>query len=142
MEELDSLADTLAEVKASLASMKISADGSDVDPSGMWLSQAQYDAISATVAAAEKLLALAGNDYATTLANTTPSSEEVSEAIASLPFSAQAGTKAAGSQQSSAKANGSYATTSDNALSAAGAIAVVAIIAAVITIIARRRHRD
>ncbi len=142
VEELDSLAATIAEVKASLASMKISADGSDVDPSDMWLSQAQYDAISATVAAAEKLLALAGNDYATTLANTTPSSEEVSEAIASLPFSAQAGTKAAGSQQSSAKANGSYATTSDNALSAAGAIAVVAIIAAVITIIARRRHRD
>ena len=145
VEELDSLAATIAEVKASLATMKISADGSDVEPSDMWLSQAQYDAISATIASAEKLLALAGADYATTLANTTPSSQEVSEAIASLPFSAQGGTKATSGNQGSSKAakdGGSYAKTSDNALSAAGAIALVSVIAAVITIVARRHHRD
>ncbi len=95
VDELDSLASAITEAKAKLAAATVSTDGSDVPTSGTWMTQAEYDAAAASIAAAEELLAEAGN-YHDSLANTTPSSDEVSSAAAALAFETHAGSKADG----------------------------------------------
>ena len=95
VDELDSLAAAIKKAKAKLEAATVSADGSDVPTSDTWMTQAEYDSAVAAVAAAEKLLDAAG-DYHDSLANTTPSSDEVAAAAASLAFKAYAGSKADG----------------------------------------------
>lgn len=147
VEELDSLVAAIQVAKEALNSAKTSADGSDVVPSDTWMTQAQRDSLASAIAAAEARLALAGADYATTLTNTTPSSSEVSESVASLSFDVQVGTKANAQKQQAndkvIKANGTYAKTSDGTGVAAVALGcIVAIAAGAIVVSRRRRHED
>lgn len=145
VEELDSLAAAIQAAKAALASAKTSADGSDVATSDTWMTQAQRDALSAAIEDAEARLALAGVDYATTLANTTPSSNEVTESVASLSFDVQAGAKADVQKQQAnsktTKANGTYAKTSDGAGVTIAALDCVTAIAAAAIVVSLRRRR-
>ena len=92
VEELSQLEDALTKAKAALKSAKISTDGSDIDPSDTWMTQADHDALAAAIDTAAAKLALAG-DYKNALANTTPASGDVTEATAALAVSAKAGTK-------------------------------------------------
>ena len=91
--ELDSLASVLSAAKDVLDAAAVSADGADVYACDTWMTQAEHDAAAAAVASAEKLLDAAG-DYHDSLANTTPSSDEVAAAAAALAFEAHAGGKA------------------------------------------------
>ena len=91
--ELDSLSVALSAAKGVLDAASVSADGSDVYACDTWMTQAEHDAAAAAVAAAEKLLDAAG-DYHDSLANTTPSSDDVAAAAAALAFEAHAGSKA------------------------------------------------
>ncbi len=94
VEELDSLAQALAKARGVLDAAAVSDDGSDVYTCDTWMTQAEHDSAAAAVSAAEGLLDAAG-DYKTSLANTTPSSDEVAAAVAALAFEARAGAKAA-----------------------------------------------
>ena len=94
VDELDSLASAIKAAKAKLAAAAVSADGSDVYTCDTWMTQVEHDSVAAAVASAEKLLDAAG-DYHDSLANTTPSSDEVAAAAAALAFEAHAGSKAA-----------------------------------------------
>ncbi|MDO4842479.1 MAG: lectin like domain-containing protein, partial [Phoenicibacter congonensis] len=94
VENLNELKAAINSAKALLTNSKISADGSDVLDTETWLTQAQYDALTAAIADAEATLALAGDDYETTLVNTTPTSDTVKSATESVAFTAQYGTKA------------------------------------------------
>jgi hypothetical protein len=152
VDELSALEAAIAKAKDALASAYISADGSDVPEGEAWMTQECYDELASAVAAAEEQLALAGSDYKTTLANTTPDSATVSTATASLAFTTQTGTAtapapAAGPSSASistAKASTSP-TTGDGALpfaallAASAAVAAAAVVASVIA--ARRRVR-
>ncbi len=91
--ELSALEQAIKDAKAALESTKISVDGSDIDGADTWMTQEQYDALKAAIADAEAQLALAGTNYRSELLNTTPSSEVVGNAISSLAFEAQYGTK-------------------------------------------------
>ena len=96
--ELTALQNAINNAKAALANDTISADGTDVYVDKMWMTQAQKDTLSPAVAPAEAVLALAGDDFANTLVNTTPTSEEVNAATATLQFKHNAGTKFATEQ--------------------------------------------
>ncbi len=151
VEELAELEQAIANAEAALNAAKISADGSDVDAADTWMTQEQYDALSAAIAAAKEKLEAAG-DYENELANTTPSSDEVAEAISAIAFEEQHGTKDSGKPSpqgngdnqdgNKAKGNGTYAKTGDIAANAAAALACVATIAGATAIAARRRQRD
>ena len=91
--ELDSLAGVLSAAKDVLDAAAVSADGADVYACDTWMTQAEHDAAAAAVSAAEGLLEAAG-DYHDSLANTTPSSDDVAAAAAALAFEAHAGGKA------------------------------------------------
>lgn len=93
VEELAKLRQAIAEARAKLDAAKTSADGSDVAASAVWITQAEREDLEAKIAAAEKLLARAG-DFESALANTTPSSDEVAASIASVAFEAARGSKA------------------------------------------------
>ena len=86
IEALSSLEQSLAQAKDVLARVKISVDGSDVSPSDQWMTQDAFDTLSKSVEQAEKYLADAGKDYATTLLNTTPTEDEVENSLASLTW--------------------------------------------------------
>lgn len=101
VEELAKLKQAIADARAKLDVAKTSADGSDIATSATWLTQEERDALEAKIAAAEKLLARAG-DFENVLANTTPSSDEVSASIASVAFDASYGSKAASSKDGGA----------------------------------------
>ncbi len=95
VDELAALESAVAKAKAALASATISKDGTDVDEGATWMTQDEYDALSAAVAAGQELLdAAGGTTYRTALANTTPGSAEVNQATAALAFEAHAGTRA------------------------------------------------
>ncbi len=143
-DEIDELAAAIAAAEAKLNAAKVSADGSDVSPSDTWMTQTQYDALAQAIADAKKLLESAG-DYksATEVAVLTP--EQVGDAIASLAFDEQYGTKASiapegedGDQPSDGDKTHS-AKTSDTSLPATVALGCVAAIAAASAAAARRR---
>lgn len=89
---LDKLSEALTQAKAVLKNAKISADGSDVDKKDTWITQAEHDTLATAIDTAVAKLALAG-DFKNTLANTTPTSDDVTTVTASLAVNAQAGTK-------------------------------------------------
>ena len=93
VEELDSLSAAITAAKGVLAAATVSADGADVYACDTWMTQAEHDSAAAAVAAAEAVLAKAG-DYHDSLANTTPSSDDVAAAAAALALEAHAGAKA------------------------------------------------
>ena len=139
VDELSALEQAIKDAKAALESTKISIDGSDVDKNDTWMTQEQYDALKAAITDAEAQLALAGTNYRTELLNTTPSSEVVGNAISSLSFEAQYGTKGSADGADNAdNAKSHSAKTGDNmfgvaqllvlliALSSAGGVASVA----------------
>ena len=95
VDELAALESAIAKAKAALASATISRDGTDVDEGAAWMTQDEYDALSAAVAAGQELLDAAGGaTYRTALANTTPGSAEVNQATAALAFEAHTGARA------------------------------------------------
>ena len=149
--ELSKLEQAIASAKEALATAKVSTDGTDVAEGESWMTQEQYDALSAAVADAEAQLALAGSNYKTTLANTTPTSDAVTNATDSLAFSTQQGTMKAASAKTPAspKANDnnavdnttSTAKTGDfTPIAAAAALACLGAAAAVAALARRRRH--
>ena len=99
--ELTALQNAINNAKAALANDSVSVDGTDVAAENWWMTQSQRDALSPAVAPAEAVLALAGEDFANTLVNTTPTSEEVNAATATLQFAHATGTKIAAVQDSS-----------------------------------------
>jgi C1A family cysteine protease len=151
VDELSELEQAIADAKETLAAAAISVDGTDVAESQLWMTQEQYDALSAAVADAEAQLALAGSDYKTTLANTTPTSDKVTSATASLDLSAQKGSLKAtnGEQPADSKAAADKAASSTGAaktgdvvtIAVAVAAACMAAAAAVAAVARRRRVR-
>lgn len=95
--ELSSLEQAISQAKERLAAAKISVDGSEVGENDSWMTQTEHDSLAVAVKVAEETLALAGNDYRSSLANTTPSSAEVESVIANLSVEAKRG-KAAGAE--------------------------------------------
>ncbi len=88
-EELTALRQAVADAKAKLAAAQVSADGTDVDPDKTWVTQEEYDQAVASIAAAEALLAQAGDNLSGMV-----ESGEASEAAAALAnFDPQPGTK-------------------------------------------------
>ena len=88
-EELAALRQAVANAKAKLAAAQVSADGTDVDPAKTWVTQEEYDQATASIAAAEALLARAGDDLSGMV-----ETSDVSEAAAALAnFDPQPGTK-------------------------------------------------
>ena len=149
VDELSALEDAIAKAKEALANAHISADGSDVPEGETWMTQRQYDELSAAVAQAEEQLALAGSAYKTTLANTTPSSSTVNAAVDSLAFTAQYGTAAFvpdavpvvsddDANDSVPASHSELARTGDSALPAA-VLAITALSTLVVAAAARRR---
>ncbi len=146
--ELDGLKAAVERVQSFLAKTKVSADGSDVGSADTWITQQRYEELSIALAAAQEKLRAAGEDYATVLANTTPSSDEVNAAVSSLAFDEQYGAKASvapegedGDQPSDGDKTHS-AKTGDTSLPATAALGCVAAIAAASAAAARRRQRD
>ncbi len=104
--ELTSLKEAVAAAKKLLASVVVSADGTDVATDKKWMTQADYDALKAAIEEAEQMLATAGDDYETVLHLGTAGSDEVNAQSKVLAgFSAQAGTKK-GSVEPSGKTDG------------------------------------
>ncbi len=88
-DQLTELSQAVTTARAKLAAVKVSSDGTDVDPADTWVTQGQYDAALAAVEHAEALVAQGGDD-----ASGLVDADEVSEAIESLSsFSPQPGTK-------------------------------------------------
>ena len=114
VESLDELAAKLAEAKAALESVVVSADGVDVPADKQWMTQAEYDALSAAILQAQQYMTLSGEDYANTLLSTTPTKANVTDALANLTWQAKAGTSgvAAAGGDGAAQA-GSMAKTGD-----------------------------
>ena len=98
-EELLALRQAIADAKAKLGAVKVSADGSDVDPADTWVTQAEYDALAAAVADAQDVLDLAG-DFEVKLAATTPDSSTVINATEALTSAAAGFLPKAGAKQS------------------------------------------
>ena len=142
VDELSELEQAIADAKAALAATKISADGTDVAEGDTWMTQEQYDALAAAIADAEAQLALAGSDYKTKLANTTPTSDTVKSATASLALTSQKGTMKAASADAPADSKTSTAKTGDGVATAgAGALACLTGAAAVAAIARRKQLR-
>ena len=88
-QELAALRQAVADAKAKLAAAQVSADGTDVEAAKTWVTQEEYDQATADIAAAEALLAQAGDDLSG-MAET----GDVNEAAAALAnFNPQPGTK-------------------------------------------------
>ncbi len=151
VDELAALESAIAQAKATLASAVISVDGSDVDEGATWMTQEEYDALSAAVAAGQELLDAAGaTTYRTVLANTTPGSDEVNQATTSLTFEAHAGTrkaqqageKDAGKQDGTAKSGkGKTPATGDVAFAGAAVLAAGGAASLVAARTSRRRSK-
>lgn len=94
VDELISLENAVDSAKAVLASAVVSADGSDVSASDIWMTQEERDTFAAAIDDASAKLGDAGSDYRNVLANTTPNSDDVNAAVASLVSPAKVGTKA------------------------------------------------
>lgn len=141
--ELDELRAAIDRLRSFLADVRVSADGGDVLASEMWVTQQRHEELSAALTAAQGTLDAAGKDYAVTLANTTPSSDEVNKAIASLSFDGQYGTKAAAAPAPASYDGGKThsAKTGDDSVAAAGALAGIAAAAGAVAVAARRRQR-
>lgn len=95
VDELRALEDAIAKAQSAIDSSATSADGTDVAKGVAWMTQAQKDSLAEALDAARSTLALAGDDYASALANTTPSSATVAEATGSLTFEQSLGTMSA-----------------------------------------------
>ena len=95
VDELASLEEKIAAAKVLLANVAVCADGSDVPASKQWMTQAEYDALAAAVASAQDTLALAGADYRNAVVASTPTSDDVNAAAASLAVEPHAGLKQA-----------------------------------------------
>ena len=88
-QELAALRQAVADAKAKLAAAQVSADGTDVEAAKTWVTQEEYDQATADIAAAEALLAQAGDDLSGMV-----ETSDVSEAAAALAnFDPQPGTK-------------------------------------------------
>ena len=143
--ELDELSQAIDAAKAALGCAKISADGSDISASETWMTQEQYDQLTAAVAAAEDRLALAGADYRTTLLAATPDSATVNEAASSLAFTVQKGavtTSPVAGDTSNGKTAGKLAQTGDNACPVAVLVAIAALSATLVATATRRVRRS
>jgi C1A family cysteine protease len=93
VEELSALEQAIKKAESALHNANISADGADVAESEVWMTQAQHDTLVSALADAKAKLALAGSNFRTTLANTTPTSDTVTAATQSLSFETKKGSK-------------------------------------------------
>ncbi|WP_322150967.1 C1 family peptidase [Paratractidigestivibacter sp.] len=92
VDSLDALKAKIDEAKAVLASVVISADGTDVPAGTAWMTQEAYDALKAAVARAEVILEQAGSDWHNAVASSTPDQDTVDEVLAALTWKASDGT--------------------------------------------------
>ncbi len=99
VDELTALEQAVDRAEATLAAAKVSADGLDVAPDATWLTQDEYDALAAAAQDARAALTAAGENYRTALANTTPTSAEVTALTASLAVTGRPGAMAEASDQ-------------------------------------------
>ncbi len=132
VDELTALEQAVDRAEATLAAAKVSTDGLDVAPDATWLTQGEYDALAAAAQDARAALTAAGENYRTALANTTPTSAEVTALTASLAVTGRPGTMTEASDQakpvagtpSTGDATGSA--TSIGLLAAAGPLVLLA----------------
>ncbi len=102
---LDELKAKIDEAKALLESVVISADGTDVPAGKQWMTQEAYDALKAAAERAEAILALAGSDWHSTVATTTPDQDTVDECLAALTWQASEGTASTDENNDTTKSN-------------------------------------
>ena len=136
--ELRSLEQAIAKAKEVLNKAKISADGSDVATTDIWMTQEEYDALASAIAQAEAVLARAGADYEHELATTTPTSEEVQSAIALLGAGAHEGLMVVSTE---ANTSNSSAKTGDSSMGTLIALLGVAGIAGLVCVVGVARSR-
>lgn len=101
IDSLSSLDALIAQGQALLDSLVVSADGTDVAQGSKWATQAERDALASALDNARACLQLAGADWATVLASTTPAQGSVDDQVASMTSAvavAKDGTKAAPSE--------------------------------------------
>ncbi len=139
LESLEQLEAKIAQAKQLLASVVISADGSDVAASDMWMTQAEYDALTAAVSQAEEQLGLAGGNYKISLASTTPTQGAIDAVLAALSGEAHAGTKVVPAADPAATGKSQSAKTGDASANTAAALMCLAAAAATAASAARRR---
>ena len=139
-EDLSELEQALASAKQTLANAKISADGSDVSSSDQWMTQADFDTLSEAVEQAEEYMTGAGENYATKLLNTTPSSDEVASSLASLNVQAKAGTATSGAAAQGGSSS-TMAKTGDTTPVATCAVCAVASAVALASVLASRKKK-
>lgn len=84
VESLSELAAQLDAMEKLVASLTVSADGSDVPQGSSWITQEDYDDLMSGFAAIRPLLADAGENWQTTLVSTTPTQEMVDNALNGL----------------------------------------------------------
>ena len=96
VEELRALRAAAAAARTAIENDAISTDGLDISESEKWITQQQKDALLTALPAAEALLTQAGEDFESTLLNTTPTSDDVNAAIQTLQFTEAAGSASAG----------------------------------------------
>lgn len=143
--ELGKLEQAITEAKSALAKAKTSVDGSDVTADETWLSQEERDALAAAIENGRAALAAAGENYKTALSNTTPSSADVENLVASLSVTTKAGSmvvnsRGAGEQSSTKGTRTVTPSTGDASLAIpAGLLAALGTAA---FIVSRRLHRD
>ncbi len=133
VDELASLEEKIVSAEALLSSVAICDDGADVPADKQWLTQTEYDALKAAVATAKDTLALAGADYRTAVVMTTPTSDDVSAALASLAVEPHAGLKQA-AEKTARSGKGNTPSTGDATL-----VAAVPALAGTALLAARRR---
>ncbi len=97
VDELTALREQIGSAQTLLAKVRVSADGTDVDPADVWVTQADYDALAAAIADAQATLALAG-DFEAELSTSTPDSATVDAAIESVESAMDAFRPAAGTK--------------------------------------------
>ncbi len=141
VDELRSLEQAIAKAKEVLNKAKISADGSDVATTDIWMTQEEYDALASAVAQAEAVLARAGADYEHELATTTPTSEEAQSAIASLGAEAHEGLIVVDDSSAGANVAGNSAKTGDSSMGTLIALLGVAGIAGLVCVASVVRSR-
>ena len=140
VEELAALEDAIASAEALLSKVKISADGTDVSVGSQWMTQGEFDALTATIANAKEQLALAGSDFRTTVKLSTPSPDAVASTMDALAVSAHDGTlQAAGT--TSADAEKVQTAKTGDATGVAGAAAIAAALSGASLLTMRRLRR-
>ncbi len=91
VEQLTKLDTQLAAAKKLLKNAVVSENGTGLTKAQAWIAQSDYDKLKAGVETAQALMEQAGEDYKTTLSNTTPTPDEAAAAINALAITTHTG---------------------------------------------------